>query len=151
MTVCFSSKYFPLYTRELLECLLKVPSRISPSGRNPCGGGGGGGGCASIIPSKKDSRGVLGTSFRFGPTLPCKQRLHFRGMSWCLISRKCSLCSQGRPTSEIFSKTSREYGGSSVVKTDCQRSCFIRQRSVIYGIVDEVYVYCHCCRVLGPV
>ena len=62
--------------------------------------------CASIIPSKKDSRGVLGTSFRFGPTLPCEQRLHFRGMSWCLIPRKCSLCSQGRPTSEIFSKTS---------------------------------------------
>ena len=34
MTVYFSCKYFPKYTRELLECLLG----ISPSGRNPCGG-----------------------------------------------------------------------------------------------------------------
>ena len=28
---------------------------------------------------------------------------------------------------------------------------FYRQRSVIYGIVDEVCVYCDFCRVLGPV
>ena len=34
MTVYFNCKYFPWYTRELLECLLG----ISPSGRNPCGG-----------------------------------------------------------------------------------------------------------------
>ena len=34
MTVYFNCKYFPSYTRELLECLLG----ISPSGRNPCGG-----------------------------------------------------------------------------------------------------------------
>ena len=69
MTVCFNYKYFPEYTRELLECLLG----ISP------------------------------------------------------------------------------FGGSSVVKTDCQGSCFIRQRSVIYGIVAEVCVYCDFWRVLGPV
>ena len=34
MTVYFNCKYFPWYTRELLECLLG----ISPSGRNPRGG-----------------------------------------------------------------------------------------------------------------
>ena len=34
VTVYFSCKYFPSYTRELLECLLG----ISPSGQNPCGG-----------------------------------------------------------------------------------------------------------------
>ena len=34
MTVYFNCKYFPWYTRELLECLLG----ISPSRRNPCGG-----------------------------------------------------------------------------------------------------------------
>ena len=33
MTVYFNCKYFPKYTRELLECLFG----ISPSGRNPCG------------------------------------------------------------------------------------------------------------------
>ena len=33
MTVYFNCKYFPWYTRELLEYLLG----ISPSGRNPCG------------------------------------------------------------------------------------------------------------------
>ena len=32
MTVYFNCKYFPYYTRGLLECLLG----ISPSGRNPC-------------------------------------------------------------------------------------------------------------------
>ena len=34
VTVYFNCKYFPWYTRELLECLLG----ISPSGRNPYGG-----------------------------------------------------------------------------------------------------------------
>ena len=34
ITVYFTCKYFPQYTRELLECLLG----ISPSGRNPCRG-----------------------------------------------------------------------------------------------------------------
>ena len=34
LTVYFNCKYFPYYTRELLECRLG----ISPSGRNPCGG-----------------------------------------------------------------------------------------------------------------
>ena len=34
LTVYFNCKYFPYYTRELLECLLG----ISPSGRNPYGG-----------------------------------------------------------------------------------------------------------------
>ena len=34
MTVYFNCRYFPSYTRELLECLL----RISHSGRNPCRG-----------------------------------------------------------------------------------------------------------------
>ena len=34
LTVNFKCKYFPYYTRELLECLLG----ISPSRQNPCGG-----------------------------------------------------------------------------------------------------------------
>ena len=41
--------------------------------------------------------------------LPCEQRLHFRGMSWRaiarqLVSRKCSLCSQGTKLQEVLSK-----------------------------------------------
>ena len=53
---------------------------------------------------QKDSRGVLGRSFRFGPT---QQRF------W--------------PTSEILENI--QYGGSSVVKTDSQRSRFIAREA----------------------
>ena len=70
---------------------------------------------------QKDSRGVLGTSFRFGPLIGLgNSRKHpiwrlKRGENWQL------------------------------------KKPFYRQRSVIYGIVDEVCVYCEFWSVLGPV
>ena len=54
-----------------------------------------------------------------------------------------------RATSEILENI--HYGGSSVVENWQPKEPFYRQRSVIYGIVDAVCVYCEFWSFLGPV